>query len=148
MRKQTGFTLIEIMIAVVIIAILSMVAYPAYTDYIIRSQLAEARTALSDMRVRMEQHFQDNRTYLDPVTLAAPVAPCTPPPGLSPRFAYTCTPAPTATTYTITATGAGSLANFGFTINQLNTRATTGVPTGWALPATNCWVVAKGGRCQ
>ncbi len=147
MPKQKGFTLIELMIAVVVVAILAMIAYPSYQDYIVRSQLAEARTALADMRVRMEQYFQDNRTYVG-AEVPNP-GPCFPPVGLTPRFTYTCNPAPAATTYTIVATGSGSVANFVFTINQANTRATTGVPpsTAWATSAT-CWVVRKGGACQ
>ena len=60
---QRGFTLIEVMIVVAIVAILAAVALPAYGDYIRRSQLPEAFTSMSNFRVRFEQYFQDNRAY-------------------------------------------------------------------------------------
>jgi type IV pilus assembly protein PilE len=146
MRKQPGFTIIELMIVVVILAILAMIVYPSYQDYVIRSQLAEARTALSDMRVRMEQYFQDNRTYVGADTAPAP-NPCTPPAGLSNRFAYACAiNAGPPSTYTITATGNASVAGFVFTINQVNGRTSTG-PGAWGANGT-CWLVRKGGACQ
>lgn len=144
--KINGFTLIELMVTVAIVAILASIALPAYTDYVIRGQLAEARTALSDMRVRMEQYFMDNRTYVGADTAPSP-NPCTPPSGLSNRFIYDCTPAPTAAAYTIRAQGAGNLNGFIFTIDQNNGKATTGAPSGWTTNNT-CWIVAKGGRCQ
>ena len=63
MKKQSGFTLIELLIVVAIVGILAAIAVPMYTDHITRSQLIEGHTGLSDFRVRMDQFFQDNRTY-------------------------------------------------------------------------------------
>ena len=62
--SQKGFTLIELMIVVVVIGILSAIAMPAYTDYVKRGKAAEATATLADMRIKMEQFFQDNRTYI------------------------------------------------------------------------------------
>ncbi len=64
-----GFTLIEVMITVAVIAILAAVALPNYIEYVTRSKLVEAKTNLSDMRTRLEQYFLDNRAY--PGTCAA-----------------------------------------------------------------------------
>jgi len=142
MKAQRGFTLIELMIVVVVIGILASIGIPAYGDYVIRGKLVEGTSALSDGRVKMEQYFQDNRTYVGACT-AGTVAP--PPTGR--YFTYNCG-TPTATTFTITATGVASqgTAGFVFTLNQANARATTGVPTGWTTNGT-CWVSNKGGVC-
>ena len=146
MRSATGFTLIEVMITVAIVAILAAVAIPSYTDYITRSKIQEATTSLLAMRTKMEQFFQDQRTYSG-ACFPNTVAPK--PSGLK-YFTIDCSNQ-TGTTYTVTATGiAGTdMAQFSFTIDQGNTRQTTGVPlgSGWTLPATNCWVTRKGGIC-
>ena len=55
MRCARGFTLIELMITVAVIAVLSAIALPSYTDYVTRSKLAEAYAHLADLRVKMEQ---------------------------------------------------------------------------------------------
>jgi type IV pilus assembly protein PilE len=53
----------------------------------------------------------------------------------------------------VTATGnsgAGvdaSMAGFSYSIDQANNRITVAVPTGWSLPAGNCWVTKKSGVC-
>ena len=135
MKSIRGFTLIELMVVVVIIGILASVAVPGYQDYVMRGRLAEATSALSDGRIKMEQFFQDNRTYV-----GGPV------PGATTHFTYAASPAPTATTYTLTATGIGGAAGFVFTINENNAKSTTGVPSGWTA-AANCWVVKRGGEC-
>lgn len=132
---QKGFTLIELMIVVVIIGILASIAIPAYSDYVIRGKLQEGTSGLSAGRVRMEQFYQDNRTYVG--------APC---PAATTNFTYACS-ALTATTYTITATGVGGIASFVFNINQANTKGTTNVIAGWGATPATCWQVKKGGSC-
>ena len=62
-RLAAGFTLIEVMIVVGIIAILAAVAIPSYSEYARRGQLPEAFSTLAAFRVNMEQFFQDNRNY-------------------------------------------------------------------------------------
>ena len=62
-RGTRGFTLIEVMITVAIVAILAAVAVPQYTRYIQRGNLVEATNALAEYRVRMEQFYQDNGSY-------------------------------------------------------------------------------------
>lgn len=125
-----GFTLIELMIAVAIVAILASIAYPAYQDYVRRGYVPEATTGLAQGRIAMEQWFQDNRTYVG--------AGC---PSNTQRFSFACNA--TATTFTITATGQGVMNGFVYTIDQANTRTST---TPWGN-STSCWITKKGGTC-
>ena len=146
MRTQQGFTLIELMIAVAVIAILSAIAIPQYSEYVMRSRITQATMTLSDQRLKMERFFQDNRSFLP----AALPAACTantvaPPPAPTAHFNYTCA-VTSPTTYVVTATGFGSMNGFVYTINDANIRATTGAPAGWTL-AANCWVLKKDGSC-
>ena len=141
MKKSSGFTLIEVMIVVAIIGILSAIAVPLYTDYITRSQLVEAHAGLQDYRVRMEQFYQDNRTYV-----GGGLGTCgaTEPTGAK-NFKYDCA-APDVNSYTATAAGSdGRVIGFTFTINQQNTRATTATAAGWsAANMATCWITRKG----
>jgi len=137
MKAQHGFSLIELMVVVVVIAILSAVAIPSYTDYVKRGKLVEGTSSLSDGRVKMEQYFQDNRTYQGG-----------PAPAATDYFTYAVSGTST-TAYTISATGTRDLAGFVYTIDETNTKRTTAAPTGWAaatMPAT-CWIRYKGGTC-
>jgi len=137
-RRSAGFTLIELMIVVAIVAILAKLALPSYVDYVRRGKIPEATAAMSQGRVNMEQWFQDNRTYVG--------GPC---PATTPNFSYDCgTPAATATTYKINATGSGAMSSFGYTIQQDNSKTTVSVPTGWTMPSPNtCWATKKDGSC-
>jgi len=135
MNKQAGFTLIEVMIVVVIIAVLASIALPSYNDYLTRGRIPEATSNLTIRRVQMEQYFQDNRQYT-----GFPL--CATPDTTNKYFDFSCAAAPTATTYTLQAVGKGTMAGFTYTIDQANTKATTAAPAGWTGNAT-CWIVRK-----
>lgn len=142
MRRHQGFTLIEVMIVVAIVAILAAVAIPSYTEYIQRSRIIESTSTLASMRVKMEQYFQDNRTYVGACT-AGTVAPT---PIATQFFAYGCSGLADRA-YLITATGAGAMAGFGFTIDQSNNQLTIGVPSNWTMPTAQCWAKKRDGSC-
>jgi len=62
-KKRLGFTLIELLITVAIIGILASVAYPAYTDFITRSNRSEGQRELMRYANIQEQAFVDSRSY-------------------------------------------------------------------------------------
>ena len=140
-RRLRGFTLIELMVTVAVVAILAGIAYPNYIDYITRSRVIDATTRLSNFRVRMEQQFMDTRAYPDAGTCAALIV-ALDPNGPSKPFTLSCF-ANTPTTYTIRAT----LGTADYRINELNQHLTVGVPAGWAGAGSTCWVVRKNGSC-
>jgi len=137
--SQRGFTLMEIMVAVVIVTILAAVAVPAYTDYVVRAKIPEATSGLAARQVRMEQYYQDTRTYEN-----AP--PCTLDSTSSQYFDFSCDGRPNATTYTLQAVGKGQMAGFRYTVTQANVKSSPSLPTGWTATA-GCWVTKKNGQC-
>lgn len=141
-----GFTLIELVIAVAVVAILTAVALPSYRAYIIRGNIPEATSNLASKQVQMEQFFQDNRTYVGGPACASDTT-------TSRVFDFSCTDGTdvvAATTFTLTAVGKGTMAGFSFSVTQTGAKSTRAVPagSGWSQPSpNNCWVTKKGGLC-
>lgn len=140
--SQHGFTLIELMIAVAVVAILAAIAVPSYTGYITRSRVPEATSGLATRQVRMEQYYQDTRTYVNAPDCATNTT-------ASQFFDFSCatSPAPSATGYVLQAVGKGPMTGFTYTVNQSNQKTSTfAASTGWTN-STTCWVTKKGGTC-
>jgi len=60
MKKQQGFTLIELMIVVAIIGILAAIAIPAYQDYTIRAQVSEGLNLSGGAKAAVTEYYQDS----------------------------------------------------------------------------------------
>jgi type IV pilus assembly protein PilE len=71
MKRSSGFTLIELMITVVIVAILVSVALPSYQRYVARAVRASGQQFLTDLAQRQEQYFLDVRQYATGLGVAA-----------------------------------------------------------------------------
>ena len=136
-----GFTLIELMVTVAIIAILASIAIPNYSEYVIRSRIPDATSGLATKRVRLETYYDNNRTYVDAPDCANDTT-------TSQYFNFQCAadPATTANTYVLEAVGKESMASFSYRINESNVKSTPSVPDGWTSSAS-CWVVRRDGSC-
>ncbi len=144
--RSRGFTLIELMMVVAIVAILAAVALPSYQDYVRRAQIQEAFGNLANLRIKMEQFYQDNRNYgtnacgndgVQRVNFALA--------GPEIRFNYVCALTNAGQGYTLTATGNRERAvGHVFSLNEANAKSTT-VFRG-AVVASACWLV-RGDEC-
>ncbi len=147
---QRGFTLIELMVTVVVVAILATIAMPLYTNYVIRGKIPDATSGLATKRMAMEQYFQDNHSYAG---ADAAGYPCTNDTTTSQYYNFSCSPSPlpaNAQAYLITATGKGAMAGFNYSIDQNNTKASTiaaPAPSTWVATNGSCWITKPGGSC-
>jgi prepilin-type N-terminal cleavage/methylation domain-containing protein len=155
MQRQPGFTLIELMVTMAILAIIAAVALPNYTDYLKRGRIPEATSNLQAMKTKMEQWFQDNRTYPSTCGTAAGATQIAVP--TLQYFTITC-PVLNANSYTIQAVGGvgggdQSMAGITYQIDQANSRSTivtagsTMANFGYPVGTTPCWLTKKTGSC-
>lgn len=109
--RHRGFTLIELMITVAIVAILASVAVPAYTDQVRKSRRSDAQSFAADVAARQQQFLLDRRAYAVSIT-GAPSANglgLTIPSSVSNFYTVTTTPnnvAPPSFVVTMTPVGA------------------------------------------
>ncbi|THD11965.1 type IV pilin protein [Metallibacterium scheffleri] len=131
MKRSVGFTLIELMIVVAIIAILSAIAYPAYNKYVLRSRRSDAYAALNQDQATMERCYAQYFSYA-PTTATCPAVQTTSPEGYYSVVASNVT----ATTYTLTATAIGPQAQdtgcATLSLDQAGNKTSTG-------GSANCW---------
>lgn len=126
-KRIAGFTIIELMIVLVIVAILLGLAYPSYINYVRKAKRGEAQQLLLNWSINQEIFRSNNPQYATVLQLPAPT---------HDNYGFTLSDL-TATTYTLTATGTG---------DQVNDKAKDGVTTctltlnqnGVKLPAA-CW---------
>jgi type IV pilus assembly protein PilE len=144
--RASGFSLVELMIVVVIVAILAGIAYPSYVNQILRSHRAEAKSVLLQVQLGQEKYFLQNNAYVTTAALLV-AAPTAGPPGLgilatSPGGHYNITVATNgpAPSFIVTATAAGAQLNDTecktFTITQTGAKAAT---DSGGSASTVCW---------
>ena len=146
-----GFTLIELMIAVAIIGILVKLAYPAYTQSVLKSHRAEAKSALLDLASREERYFGTANQYSPTGTTlgyasGATLTAAAPLPVMTGNAAYynlsVQVPDPAAPTgspsFLATATAVNAQTRdtkcMNFTLNQAGVQTVSGSDS-----ASNCW---------
>jgi type IV pilus assembly protein PilE len=136
--RQAGYTLIEAIGTLLVLAMLTSLAINSFASYTKRARAADALEQLDLYHTRMEKAFLDNGNY-GVGTCAVPL-----PTGVV-QFAYTCTMAADAQSYTARATGSLGMNGFVFQIDEKSARVTLAFPAA-TVPA-NCWMVDKN-RCQ
>ena len=133
-KQQNGFTLIEVMIAVVIIAVLAAIAYPSYNNHVTKTRRAAAAACLLENQQLLERFYTTNLTYV-----GAAVVQCAN--GLDAHYQVGFDGAAAARSYTITATPQGQQASRDtkcgtLSLTNVGGRAVSGTQS--ASPA-QCW---------
>ena len=140
--SNQGFSLIELMIALAIGAILATIAVPAYRDHILRARIPEATSTLSSLAMRLEQYYQDNHDYGGGESCSVTMPD-------DAFFTFQCAAENNGQSFLLTASGkrGGEMADFIFTLDQNGNAKTTKLPEAWGTAPANCWIAKRGSTC-
>jgi type IV pilus assembly protein PilE len=135
--RERGFTLVEMLTVVAMVAVLAAIALPSYQAYLQRSRVPAGLGALQSLSARLEQRYQDFATYTDPGAGACGTLPT------ASNFTITCEITNAGQGFTATAQGIDRLVGYRYTINQNGARATVQHPYGanaacWTIRGTQC----------
>lgn len=132
-QRSAGFTLVELMVVVTIVAILGAIAYPGYRSHVVKTQRSAAKACVAQYAQFMERYYTTRLTYVD----AAPVLGCASEGNMALNYAFSVTGV-AATAYTAqavptTAFAARDTQCGTLTLNQMGVR---GVSSG---SVADCW---------
>jgi type IV pilus assembly protein PilE len=132
MQRNRGFTLVELLVVMVIIAILAAIAIPSYRSYVLRSHRTDATRALNDLAARQESYFFSNNAYTSKLSDLGATS------SVAGSFFTVGIASASTTSYTLTATAQGNQAKDACTSFSL-TRAGVQTSNGTTSDAANCW---------
>ena len=147
-HNNKGFTLIELMLVIAVLAIIAAIALPSFLGQIQKARRSDAKQALFNAAAKLEQYYQDNKGYPTAANmdLIYPDVDATTFTSLEGYYTIRFNGVPTATTFSIQAVPAGAqVAETGcgagdsccgtFQLNHLGEKTVTGA----TLPADRCW---------
>ena len=131
-NKENGFTLIELMVVIIILAVVAAIALPNFLEQTRKARRSDAKQPLFDVAAQLEQYYQDNKGYSGYVISTTTAS--------SPEGYYTISffAGPTTTSYTIQAAPTGTQVKDTkcktFRLDNLGQKTATGT-----LSDSDCW---------
>jgi type IV pilus assembly protein PilE len=126
MKRTRGFTLIELMITVAVIAILAGIAFPSYQSYLVRNNRAAAQAAMMDIAQRQQQYLLDNRSYASTVSAVGATVPSRVTQYYTLSIAVTAGPPPTFTVSATPISGSTQASDGTLSIDQAGNKLPAG----------------------
>jgi type IV pilus assembly protein PilE len=145
--RSGGFTLLELMITVAIVAILARISFSAYTRSVTKSRRVAAEACLASYASYMERYYVTNLRYdqdaggtpMSNTVLSGLSMPCAAASATGQYYSYSFTTTPTQSAYQVQAVPSGSQATLDaqcgtLSVDQTGARYVTG-----SSPVTTCW---------